>query len=66
MNTDKIQKQPMITFTYYEPNTAPCEEEFCCLKEIEIREVKCVKPVTCLEMFKGLDMEELVTFNYEN
>ena len=56
----------MITFTYYEPNTAPCEEEFCCLKEIEIREVKCVKPVTCLEMFKGLDMEELVTFNYEN
>ncbi len=63
MNTDKIQKQPMITFTYYEPITAPCEE-FCCLKEIEIREVKCVKPVTCLEMFKGLDMEELVTFNY--
>lgn len=64
MNTDKIPKKPMVTFTYYEPITADWVEEFSCLKEIEIREVKCVKPVTCLEMFKGLDMEELVTFNY--
>jgi hypothetical protein len=67
MNPDKIPKKPMITFTYnYAISGDWTTEEFVGLKEIEICEVKCVKPVSCLERFNtlGLDMEELVTFKY--
>ena len=65
MSTDKVQKKPVVTHIYYEPISAECEEDFYCLNDIKIREVKSVKPVSSLpSIFSGIDMVELVQFKY--